>query len=154
MDQQSVHPKVEDETDFRNTLDDLYAKSKEAIGRGELPRFKNLLEIALAEPVILTAIHRIKSNHGSMTAGTDGATIREILEQQYPEVIQMVKDGLRNYKPQLLRRVWIPKPGKSEKRPLGIPTVNSYCMPPNKVLELRASNTVNAGRSNSNDQTS
>lgn len=27
------------------------------------------------------------------------------------------------YKPQPIKRVWIPKPGKAEKRPLGIPTI-------------------------------
>ena len=58
-----------------------------------------------------------------MTAGTDGKTIRDILEKQYPGVIQMVYNNLDNDQPQLLRRVWIPKPGKTEKRPLGIPAI-------------------------------
>jgi group II intron reverse transcriptase/maturase len=35
----------------------------------------------------------------------------------------MVKNALDNYNPRLLRRIWIPKPGKDEKRPLGIPAV-------------------------------
>jgi len=29
----------------------------------------------------------------------------------------------KSYKPPAVRRVWIPKPGKSEKRPIGVPTV-------------------------------
>lgn len=29
----------------------------------------------------------------------------------------------KSYKPPAVRRVWIPKPGKPEKRPIGVPTV-------------------------------
>lgn len=29
----------------------------------------------------------------------------------------------KSYKPPAVRRVWIPKPGKTEKRPIGVPTV-------------------------------
>ena len=123
MAQESVYRKLDNESDLRNILDDFYAKAKQAIEQGTLPKFKNLLEISKSEPVILTAIHNIKRNHGSMTAGTDGKTIRDVLEKQYPEVIQMVHNNLDNYQPQLLRRVWIPKPGKTEKRPLGIPAI-------------------------------
>ncbi len=35
----------------------------------------------------------------------------------------MVRTALDDYKPYLLRRVWIPKPGKAEQRPLGIPAM-------------------------------
>jgi RNA-directed DNA polymerase len=31
------------------------------------------------------------------------------------------------HKAQPVRRVWIPKPGKAERRPLGIPVWRSYC---------------------------
>jgi group II intron reverse transcriptase/maturase len=81
------------------------------------------LEIAKSEVTIITAIHKIKANHGSNTPGTDGVEIPDILEKQYPEVIKMVRTALDDYNPHLLRRVWIPKPGKAERRPLGIPTV-------------------------------
>ena len=81
MAQKSVYHKLENESDLRIILDDLYAKTTQAIEQGNFPKFKNLLEIAKAEPVILTAIHHIKSNHGSLTAGTDGKTIRDILEK-------------------------------------------------------------------------
>ncbi|MED2766048.1 group II intron reverse transcriptase/maturase [Bacillus thuringiensis] len=76
-----------------------------------------------AESTIQTAIHKIKSNKGSMTPGSDNKTIRDILEKDYFTVIRMVHEGLNNYQPLPVRRVWIDKPGKKEKRPLGIPAV-------------------------------
>jgi RNA-directed DNA polymerase len=42
-----------------------------------------------------------------------------------------LRDTVKNpnrYKPQAIKRVWIPKPGKQEKRPLGIPTINDRAL--------------------------
>jgi len=119
----SVYPKLESEKDLKSILDYLYATTKQANKEGKQPKFKDLLEIAKSEITIITAIHNIKSNQGSKTAGTDGVITPDILEQQYPEVILMVQNALDNYNPYLLKRVWIPKPGKAEKRPLGIPAI-------------------------------
>lgn len=116
------YPKSESE--LRTLQDKLYAMAKTAIQREELPRFKGLLEIISSEVVILTAIHKIKANKGSQTAGSDEETMRKaILEQNYPTVILRVQESLRRYKPKLIRRVYIAKPGKKEKRPLGIPSI-------------------------------
>jgi len=123
MAHESVYPKLESEKDLQSILDYLYATTKQAIENSKLPKFKNLLELVKSEITIVTAIHNIKSNHGSKTAGTDGVIMPDTLQNQYPEVIKMVRDALDDYNPHLLRRVWIPKPGKDEKRPLGIPAV-------------------------------
>src|SRR5207249_7007809 len=45
------------------------------------------------------------------------------LETNLSKVSQQLADG--SYRPQAVRRKWIAKPGSSEKRPLGIPTVRS-----------------------------
>lgn len=112
------------EGDLRELQDFLFSHSKEAFESGNRPSFKGLLEIISSEAVILTAIHKLKSNQGSNTPGSDGRKIRDaILERGYDTVIKEVKNSLVNYQPQEIRRVWIPKPGKKEKRPLGIPAI-------------------------------
>jgi len=68
------------------------------------------------------AFDRVKANKGS--AGVDHQTI-EVFEQHLDEnlahLAKSLQDGI--YRPQAIKRVWIPKPGSSEKRPLGIPTI-------------------------------
>jgi RNA-directed DNA polymerase len=57
-------------------------------------------------------------------AGVDRQTVENFAEHQRQELQhlhQQLRDG--SYRPALVRRSWIPKPGSSEKRPLGIPTV-------------------------------
>src|SRR5208337_2350714 len=43
------------------------------------------------------------------------------LEANLEKLSRWLRDG--SYRPQAIRRVWIPKPGSKEQRPLGIPTV-------------------------------
>lgn len=47
----------------------------------------------------------------------------DVLEKNYQDVISRVQNALKNYQPKDVRRVLIPKPGKTEMRPLGIPTI-------------------------------
>ncbi|WP_240420313.1 group II intron reverse transcriptase/maturase [Paenibacillus periandrae] len=122
MVQKFDYPKSE--TSLRNIQDELYAQTYKAIEMGIKPNFKGLLEIISSEATILTAIHNIKANKGSQTPGSDGENIREfILEKEYLSVIERVQMSFKNYKALPVRRVLIPKPGKTEKRPLGIPTI-------------------------------
>jgi RNA-directed DNA polymerase len=64
----------------------------------------------------------VKSNKGS--AGADHQTI-EMFENHLGNNLISLATSLQagTYRPQPIKRVWIPKPGSSEKRPLGIPTV-------------------------------
>jgi RNA-directed DNA polymerase len=69
-----------------------------------------------------SAFRKVKQNQGS--AGVDHVTIEQFsdhLDQNLENLAASLKAG--SYGPQAIRRVWIPKPGSSEKRPLGIPTV-------------------------------
>ena len=122
MGQQFDYPKTE--TELREIQDKLYQQSKEACDAGGRPAFKGLLEIMSAETTIVTAIHNIKNNHGSETPGVDGKKMRDdYLQKPYPAIIGEIQEAFRHYEAQKVRRVYIDKPGKTEKRPLGIPTV-------------------------------
>jgi len=71
---------------------------------------------------LASAFEQVKRNKGS--AGVDHQTIgmfERRLDENLGHLERTLKDG--SYRPQAVRRVWIPKPGGREKRPLGIPTV-------------------------------
>ena len=122
MAQQFDSPKTE--TQLRGIQDKLYQHSKEVYDAGGRPAFKGLLEIMSAEATIITAIHNIKSNHGSETPGVDLKTMRkDYLEKPYQWVIKDIQGALKHFEAQEIRRKYIDKPGKAEKRPLGIPTI-------------------------------
>jgi len=65
---------------------------------------------------------QVKANDGA--AGVDRQSVEEF-ERQLIKNLKQLSEQLRagTFQPQPVRRVWIPKPGSTEKRPLGIPTV-------------------------------
>lgn len=70
------------------------------------------------------AVRRVtQDNQGKKTAGIDG--VASIAPAQRTVMVEEL-GKLTTIKP--LRRVWIPKPGKKEKRPLGIPTLYDRAM--------------------------
>jgi RNA-directed DNA polymerase len=68
------------------------------------------------------AFSQVAANQGA--AGVDHVTI-SMFEKHLDENLKRLSDQLRtgDYRPQAIRRHYIPKPGTQEKRPLGIPTV-------------------------------
>ena len=121
MAQQFNYPKSE--TELRALQDELYKTAKEAMGRGERPSFTGLVEAMSAKATIVTAIHNIKANKGANTPGVDGVRIRNYLQSREDWVINDIQSAFRHYEPRFVRRKYIDKPGKKEKRPLGIPTI-------------------------------
>ena len=122
MAQQFDYPKTE--TELREIQDKLYQHSKEVYEAGGRPAFKGLLEIMSAETTIITAIHNIKSNHGSETPGVDGKRMRrDYLQKPFSWVVRDIQKAFSHFEAQKIRRKYIDKPGKTEKRPLGIPTI-------------------------------
>lgn len=101
---------------MKQTLDFLYEKSKEGIA------FTGLVEAMVNEVTIVTAIHNIKSNKGSKTAGVDQIKMNRYLQMPREELIALIRDSFSNYRPKPARRVYIPKKN-GKQRPLGIPTV-------------------------------
>ena len=85
-------------------------------------RWYSLLDKVCAERTLAVAWERVKRNSGS--AGVDRQSVQAFearAETYLAEIARALRAG--TYRPQPVRRVWIPKPGRAERRPLGIPTV-------------------------------
>ena len=85
-------------------------------------RWFSLVDKVYAERTLRLAWERVKRNHGS--AGVDRQSIEAFAARADRYLAELAND-LRagTYRPQSVRRVMIPKSGRPEKRPLGIPTV-------------------------------
>src|SRR5215216_2480150 len=98
----------------------LYLAAKRSVGR----RFHVLYAKVHRKDILARAWAEAKANKGA--AGVDEQTLAEIeargvdafLDERQAELLA------RRYRPQAVRRVYIPKPGKAgARRPLGIPGV-------------------------------
>lgn len=70
------------------------------------------------------AVRRVtQNNRGKKTSGVDG--VKSLSPEERMSLIGKLK---LTGKSKPTRRVWIPKPGKDEKRPLGIPTIYDRCL--------------------------
>ena len=112
------------EKELNELLQNIYQTAKNKYELRQECNFTGILEVIVSEPNIVSAVHKIKSNKGSRTPGVDEKVIDDCLHLPYDELLEMVRRKLKDYHPDKVRRVWIPKPGKSEKRPLGIPTIS------------------------------
>ena len=75
-----------------------------------------------------SALDKVWRNGGS--AGADEQTVAHFgrrAEEELQRLHEQLRDGA--YRPQPVRRAWIPKPGSNEKRPLGIPAVRDRIVP-------------------------
>ncbi|TAF58643.1 MAG: retron-type reverse transcriptase [Oscillatoriales cyanobacterium] len=98
----------------------LQTKIYEASKSGNKPLVVKLQKTLISSfSARLVAVRRVtQENKGKRTAGIDG--IKSLTPQQRVILAEQLRlDG----KSSPLRRVEIPKPGKKEKRPLGIPTI-------------------------------
>ena len=99
----------------KDALKDLYENNK---NNPDLVN-DNLMDI-LTDPILLHRSYtKLLKNKGALTKGTskdspDGATA-----EHFEQLIQRIKKG---YKWSTIKRIEIPKPNKTSKRPLGLPT--------------------------------
>lgn len=81
-----------------------------------------LIDKVYALPTLRAAFALVRANRGA--AGVDHQTVKmfkRCLEANLEHLTEALR--ARRYRPQAIRRVYIPKPGRRERRPLGIPTV-------------------------------
>ncbi|MCA1838356.1 MAG: group II intron reverse transcriptase/maturase, partial [Actinobacteria bacterium] len=97
----------------------LYLAAKRSPGR----RFHALWDKVHRRDLLERAWRRVRENRGA--AGIDDTTIAQIEEEGVDAFLDRLQQELQeqSYRPSPVRRVQIPKPGRSETRPLGIPTV-------------------------------
>ena len=98
----------------------------QAVKSGNKVKAKKLQKLLLKSHYAkLLAIRKVtQDNQGKKTAGVDG---KKVLRPN--QRLKLAKElALKGYKAKALRRVWIPKPGRDEKRGLGIPTMKDRVM--------------------------
>jgi RNA-directed DNA polymerase len=85
-------------------------------------RWHTLSDKVYAPLNLFAASASVISNGGA--AGVDHQTVEAFLARRQEELDRM-HEALRTntYRPSAVQRVWIPKPGSKEQRPLGVPTV-------------------------------
>ena len=82
----------------------------------------SLIDKVYAKENLRAGFAKVKTNQGG--AGVDHETIEkyeERLEENLEKLSRELKEG--RYRPQAIKRQWIPKAGSGKLRPLGIPTV-------------------------------
>jgi len=85
-------------------------------------RWHTLIDKVYSSLNLFVASGNVIGNGGA--AGVDHQSVEDFLTHRQEE-LNRLEEALRTetYRPQAVRRVWIPKPGSKEQRPLGIPTV-------------------------------
>ncbi len=96
--------------------------------RGDIQAVHNLQQRLMeSEAARLMAVRRVtEENHGKDTAGVDG--VKSLTSKERLEMASAIHPRHWNNQPSRpVRRVWIPKPGTTERRPLAILTMMDRC---------------------------
>jgi len=85
-------------------------------------KWHTLIDKVCSSLNLFTSSESVLGNEGA--AGVDHQTVEQFRDRQMSEV-RRLEEELRSetYRPRAVKRVMIPKPGSTEKRPLGIPCV-------------------------------
>jgi RNA-directed DNA polymerase len=97
----------------------------QAANRGDMKAYRRLQKLLMKSwAAKCLAVRKVtQDNQGKKTAGVDG--IKSLSPKQRLNLIDKLN---LSSKVSPTRRVWIPKPGTEEKRPLGIPTIKDRAL--------------------------
>jgi RNA-directed DNA polymerase len=85
-------------------------------------RWHTLIDKVYAPLNLYVASTSVLGNQGA--AGVDHQSVEDFEAERLKEVERLAEElRCERYRPQAVKRVWIPKPGSTEQRPLGIPAV-------------------------------
>jgi RNA-directed DNA polymerase len=112
-----------DNTAKQDKVRELQVKLYLAAKRSPKRRFHALWDRIHRRDVLQRAWQQVRENRGA--AGVDRITIAQIEESGAEAFLDELEAELKEqrYRPRPARRVYIPKPGRSEQRPLGIPRI-------------------------------
>ncbi|MGH2741153.1 MAG: group II intron reverse transcriptase/maturase [Thermoleophilaceae bacterium] len=112
-----------DNTAKQDRVRELQVKLYLAAKRSPTRRFHALWDRILRRDVLERAWQQVRTNRGA--AGVDRTTIAEIEDSGVEAFLDELQLELKEqrYRPRPARRVYIPKRGRSERRPLGIPAI-------------------------------
>lgn len=96
----------------------------------------NLIKLVADVELLQSAYNKQKGNKGSMTKGTDDSTSDGVTNKNLKELSRNIING--TFKWSAIRKEMIPKPGKKEKRPLGIPNFNDRLIQENIRVILQS----------------
>jgi RNA-directed DNA polymerase len=108
---------------FQKAAFKLQKRIYRASQRGDVKLVRRLQKLLVkSQAAAHLAVRRVtQENHGKKTAGVDG--VKQLTPLQRLELANNLHAKPYQKKAKAVRRVWIPKPGKDEKRPLGIPVM-------------------------------
>jgi RNA-directed DNA polymerase len=117
--------------DWRQAEDDvgrLRQRIFTASQAGDLKRVRNLQKLMLRSRAnTLLSVRRVTElNAGRKTAGVDGKVV--LLPQSKAELADWVQHRSTSWTARPVRRVFIPKPGTTKRRGLGIPVIADRCL--------------------------
>lgn len=115
---------INDALYFENTKLKILKKIHERIefslnNNNEIQPVDNIMDIVSDMDMLTTAYGLIYKNKGSQTPGSQGSAADNFGRQQLENLSIKLKTGSFEWSP--VKRVYIPKPGKKELRPLGLP---------------------------------
>ena len=95
----------------------------QASRRGDVKAVHKLQRLLMkSRSAVFLAVYRVtQKNRGKHTAGIDG--LASLTNRQKMQLAKAILNSPMQPMASSLRRVWIPKPGRDEKRPLGIPVM-------------------------------
>lgn len=86
------------EAELKYILDFIYMESLKG------KSFHGIIEVAFNEITIITAIHNIKSNKGSKTAGIDKIKMDKYLQMEKEMLIELIRKSVKPYKAKPAKR--------------------------------------------------
>lgn len=125
---------------WKTVQDDLASKQKELVvayrkGEGKIVN-KLQLQIMTSFSSRAMAVRRVTTSGGRNTPGLDGI-LWDKPHKKWEAINELnINNQKEEYKPHTVKRVWIPKPGKTELRPLGIPSMKDRALQAVVVMAL------------------